>query len=53
MKKKYELIGDVCGLGFMLGVDFVKDREIKERVYDEVKKVVWRVYELGLIVVFF
>jgi len=52
MKKRHELIGDVRGLGLMLGVDLVKDRETKERAYDEAKKVVWRAYELGLIVAF-
>jgi 4-aminobutyrate aminotransferase len=52
MKKRHELIGDVRGLGLMLGVDLVKDRETKERAYEEAKKVVWRAYELGLIVAF-
>ncbi|NJE55248.1 leucine/methionine racemase [Thermococcus sp. 21S9] len=52
MRKRHELIGDVRGLGLMLGVDLVKDRETKERAYDEAKKVVWRAYELGLIVAF-
>ncbi len=52
MKKRHELIGDVRGLGLMLGVDLVKDRETKERAYDEARKIVWRAYELGLIVAF-
>ncbi len=52
MKKEHELIGDVRGKGLMIGVDLVKDRETKERAYDEAKKVVWRAYELGLIVAF-
>ena len=52
MKKRHELIGDVRGFGLMLGVDLVKDRETKERAYDEARKVVWRAYELGLIVAF-
>ena len=52
MKRRHELIGDVRGLGLMLGVDLVKDRETKERAYEEAKKVVWRAYELGLIVAF-
>ena len=52
MKEEHELIGDVRGLGLMLGVDLVKDRETKERAYEEARKVVWRAYELGLIVAF-
>ena len=52
MKKHHELVGDVRGLGLMLGVDLVKDKETKERAYEEAKKVVWRAYELGLIVAF-
>ncbi|GAB6102126.1 aspartate aminotransferase family protein [Thermococcus atlanticus] len=52
MKEEHELIGDVRGLGLMLGVDLVKDRETKERAFEEARKVVWRAYELGLIVAF-
>jgi len=52
MKEEHELIGDVRGLGLMLGVELVKDRETKERAYEEARKVVWRAYELGLIVAF-
>ncbi len=52
MKEEHELIGDVRGLGLMLGIDLVKDRETKERAYNEAKKVVWRAYELGLILAF-
>ncbi|CAD5244006.1 leucine/methionine racemase [Thermococcus camini] len=52
MKKEHELIGDVRGLGLMLGVDLVKDRETKERAYEEARKVVWRAYELGLVLAF-
>ncbi|WP_048152523.1 leucine/methionine racemase [Palaeococcus ferrophilus] len=52
MKEEHELIGDVRGKGLMIGVDLVRDRETKERAYDEAKKVVWRAYELGLILAF-
>ena len=30
MKEKYDIIGDVRGIGGMLGVEFVKDKESKE-----------------------
>ena len=52
MKKEHELVGDVRGLGLMLGIDLVKDRETKERAYEEARKVVWRAYELGLVLAF-
>ncbi len=31
MQKKYEIIGDVRGIGLSIGVNLVKDRETKER----------------------
>lgn len=49
---KHPLIGDVRGRGLMIGVELVKNKESKEPAYDEAKKVVWRAYELGLIVLF-
>ena len=52
MKEEHELIGDVRGLGLMLGIDLVRDRETKERAYEEARKVVWRAYELGLVLAF-
>ncbi len=52
MREEHELIGDVRGLGLMLGVDLVKDRESKERAYEEARKIVWRAYELGLVLAF-
>ncbi|WP_324736364.1 aspartate aminotransferase family protein [Thermococcus sp. SY098] len=52
MQKEHELIGDVRGKGLMIGIDLVKNRETKERAFDEAKKVVWRAYELGLILAF-
>ncbi|USH00404.1 aspartate aminotransferase family protein [Thermococcus argininiproducens] len=52
MKEEHQLIGDVRGKGLMIGIDLVKNRETKERAYDEAKKVIWRAYELGLILAF-
>jgi len=50
--REHELVGDVRGKGLMIGVELVKNRDTKERATDETKKVVWRAYELGLIVLF-
>jgi len=52
LMREHELVGDVRGKGLMIGVELVKDRETKERAVEETKKVVWRAYELGLIVFF-
>ena len=52
MMEKHELIGDVRGKGLMIGIELVKNRETKEKAIEETKKVVWRAYELGLIVFF-
>ena len=49
---KHSLIGDVRGKGLMIGVELVKDKESKEPAYEEARKVVWRAYELGVIVLF-
>jgi len=48
--KKHRLVGDVRGKGLMIGVELVKDKETKERAKDETKKVIYRAYELGAIV---
>jgi len=50
--KKYNIVGDVRGMGLMIGVDIVRDKEKRTRGYDEAKKIVWRAYELGLIINF-
>ncbi len=48
--KKHELVGDVRGKGLMIGVELVKNKETKERAKNETKKVIYRAYELGAIV---
>jgi len=50
MMEKHPLIGDVRGLGLMIGVDLVSDKLKKTRATVEAKKVVWRAYELGLLI---
>ena len=51
MKEKYDVIGDVRGLGSMIGLEFVKDRKTKEPAADLVKTVIKKCYEKGVIVI--
>jgi len=46
---KFELIGEVRGLGPMLALELVKDRETKEPAAEEAKSLVEFCYEKGLI----
>lgn len=41
MKERYSIIGDVRGLGLMIGIELVKDRESKEPA-DELTGFVWK-----------
>ena len=48
MKSRYELIGDVRGVGLLWGVELVKCRQSKERATQEAEKILYRCLELGL-----
>jgi 4-aminobutyrate aminotransferase len=48
--RKYEIVGDVRGLGMIQGVELVTDRASKEPNQPAAAKVVYRAFELGLIV---
>lgn len=50
MQKRYEIIGDVRGIGPMIAIELVKDRKTKEPASDETKQIVARCFEKGLIV---
>lgn len=50
LQKEYELIGEVRGIGPMLALELVKDRETKEPATDEAKALVKFCYDKGLIV---
>jgi len=49
-RTKGAIIGDVRGLGPMIGMELVKDRASKEPAGDEAGELVKRCYEKGLIV---
>jgi len=49
LQKEYELIGDVRGMGAMLALELVKDRETKEPAAEEAKALVKFCFEKGLI----
>src|SRR3989338_1260851 len=50
MKNDHEIIGDIRGLGLMLGVELVKNRTTKERASEERNKIVQKCFEKGLLI---
>jgi 4-aminobutyrate aminotransferase/(S)-3-amino-2-methylpropionate transaminase len=51
MKGKYDVIGDVRGLGSMIGLEFVKDRTTKEPAADLAKAIIKMCYQKGVILI--
>ncbi len=49
MKEEYELIGEVRGLGAMVAIELVKDRETKEPAKDEASRVINECWKNGLV----
>jgi 4-aminobutyrate aminotransferase len=47
--KKHRLVGNVRGLGLMIGIDLVKSQETREINPEARKKVIGRAYELGVL----
>lgn len=52
LMERYELIGDVRGLGLSIGIDLVKDRDTKEGAREAAAKICYRCFEKGVILVF-
>ena len=48
MKDRYPVIGDVRGLGLFLGIELVKDRQTRERAFDEAEAVMYAALSKGL-----
>jgi 4-aminobutyrate aminotransferase len=49
LAERYESIGDVRGVGLMIGVEFVKDRATKEPAGELVHELVQRAFERGVL----
>ncbi len=50
LKEKYPLIGDVRGLGLMVGVELVRDRQTKERATTERDQIVQEMFKRGVLI---
>lgn len=51
MYEKYEIIGDVRGIGLMTGVELVKNRKTKEPAKEESSQVLTECHKNGLIII--
>lgn len=48
MQEKYPIIGDVRGLGLLMGIELVKNRSAKEKALDEAERMMYRCLKKGL-----
>lgn len=53
MKVKYEIIGDIRGIGLSIGVDLVVNRYTKDKNHEAAVKICYRCWQKGLILMFF
>lgn len=51
MQERHPSIGEVRGRGFMIGVEFVKDRESKERAVELRNAIIQNAFEEGLLLI--
>ncbi len=51
MKEKYEIVGDVRGLGLFIGVEIVKDKKTKARGEEEAHQIIEECFHNGLLVI--
>ncbi|MCH9018792.1 MAG: aminotransferase class III-fold pyridoxal phosphate-dependent enzyme [Proteobacteria bacterium] len=48
MKRRHPLVGDVRGLGLLMGVDLVEDRDAKTPALDAGESILYRALDKGL-----
>lgn len=48
MQAKYEIIGDVRGIGLLFGVELVRDKETKEKAITETEKIMYACMDRGV-----
>jgi 4-aminobutyrate aminotransferase/(S)-3-amino-2-methylpropionate transaminase len=51
MQQRYDLVGDVRGLGAMVAMELVLDRATKEPAREETAEIIHRCHEAGLIII--
>ncbi|MHB1653071.1 MAG: 4-aminobutyrate--2-oxoglutarate transaminase [Desulfitobacteriaceae bacterium] len=51
MQERYSLIGDVRGVGAMIGMEFVRDRKTKEPAKEETARIIEECFNQGLLVI--
>lgn len=51
METRHPSIGNIRGRGLMIGIEFVKDRQTKERAVELRNHIVQRAFELGLLLI--
>ena len=49
MQEKHRMIGDIRGIGLMIGVEFVRDRHTKEKASQETEDIVQNAFRKGLL----
>jgi 4-aminobutyrate aminotransferase len=52
LKEKYDIIGDIRGIGLSIGVDIVKGKGSKEKNPDATTKICYRCIQTGLVMIF-
>jgi 4-aminobutyrate aminotransferase/(S)-3-amino-2-methylpropionate transaminase len=51
MQQRYDLVGDVRGLGAMVAMELVRDRHTKEPAREETAGIIHRCHGAGLIII--